>query len=61
MKKEYVSPEVEVFQFEVADRVMDSECDTYNAGDLPSSGDCVADGLNIPSCITDGLGTSALV
>ncbi|MBQ9142703.1 MAG: hypothetical protein IJX63_13100 [Lachnospiraceae bacterium] len=30
MKKEYVSPEVEVFQFEVADRVMDIKCPGYD-------------------------------
>lgn len=62
MKKEYVSPEVEVFQFDVADRVMDNTgCEYYDAGDLPSSDECIVDGLDIPSCITDGLGTSALV
>ena len=62
MKKEYVSPEVEVFQFDVADRVMDTPgCTTFDAGDVPSSGECIVDGIEIPSCILDGLGTSALV
>jgi len=45
MKKEYISPEVEVFQFEVADRVMDSGCPSYTAPKCSTDYSCKLYGI----------------
>lgn len=51
MKLEYESPVMEVFSFDVTDSVAESDCNTYQGPGCIPDGQCVTDGIYIPSIL----------